>query len=173
MRERTTTRSHFILAMIFAAGIMAISPHVFGATAIVPLTATVLRNLSVETRSNLAFGTLDTSASPGTITLRTDGTRSATGGSRIEAGSNASPATLVIHGEPNAGISIATTQSERLTDARGEAMVVDHFEESGGAVTSFDETGSRVIQFGATLHVNANQPLGSYAGTMVVTVNYN
>ncbi len=163
-------RLHVVIAFV-AAMCMASVAH--GATAIITVTATVLRNLSVGTQSNLAFGAVDTSAAEGELTLGYDGTRRATGGTRIEGGSVATPATLVIQGQPDAAVSISVPRTTRISGTGGASMLVDHFLTSGGAVNALDNTGSGVVRVGATLHVKANQPLGDYAGVMQITVNYN
>jgi spore coat protein U-like protein len=169
--QRHSVHSQLALSLVATLAILPGASH--AATAMVTITATVLSDISVQATSELAFGALDTSTRAGTIVLGRNGTRYATGGARVDHGQPASPANLVIRGEPRAGFSISMPVSARIVDAAGASMVVDHFRQSTGKVVSLDGQGRRVVRVGATLHVNPNQPLGTYAGTMLVTVNYN
>jgi hypothetical protein len=144
-----------------------------GAVANVRVTATIVSNLSVQVQSNLAFGNLSTGARPGMLVLYPEGSLRASGGVTAQAGATSSPAGLLVVGMPNAGFSISAPPVLWVNDSQGHRMRVDRFRISSGRVGTFDAMGKRSLKMGATLHVQANQPEGSYMGLAQITVNYN
>jgi hypothetical protein len=52
-------------------------------------------------------------------------------------------------------------------------MAVDNFVSSLGATSALDAQGESALKVGATLNVDANQPVGLYTGAFDVTVAYN
>ena len=118
----------------------------------------------------LAFGSLISGATPGTITITSSGTTSTTGGV-IAFGAGAAAASFTISiekGNPN--YSIVLPSSANLIGT-GAPMLVDGFESTpgnGGHVRP--PTGFQDMTLGATLHVGANQAAGTYSGTFNITV---
>jgi hypothetical protein len=143
------------------------------ATASAKVTATVLRNIAITGTSNLSFGNLATSMSPGSIMLDQGGKRHATGGTRLEAGGFHAPAVFRVTGEPKSSFFVELPRSITLSDHNGHTMQVRDFAVSTGNVTSFDAAGMRKLKVGATLDVNPNQAIGDYEGVMNVSVHYN
>lgn len=150
-----------------------VSAHADSTVANVRVTATILSNLSIQVQSNLAFGNLSTGARPGTLVLYPNGSRRASGGVTVQAGATSSPADLLVVGMPNAGFSISAPRALWVNDPQGHSMRVDHFRISSGRVGTFDAMGRRSLKMGATIHVQANQPEGSYTGLANISVNYN
>ncbi len=52
-------------------------------------------------------------------------------------------------------------------------MKVENFVSSIGNTSTLDTRGVAALKVGATLNVNANQPIGIYTGAFDVTVAYN
>jgi hypothetical protein len=173
MEKGCAVRSFVVVFQLIIVAFTALPTNGRAATAMVTITATVLRNLSVKATSGLVFGAIDTSANAGAIVVRDDGSRVATGGAQLDQGAVAGPAVLVIHGQPHTSFSLSMPVAARIYAGPGASMVVDHFRQSTEKEVSLDGHGLRTIRIGATLHVRANQPLGTYAGAMQVTVNYN
>jgi hypothetical protein len=129
---------------------------------------------------NMNFGNVAVQSSTGgTVILAPAGTRS-TGGSGVTlptvAGS-VSAASFDVTGTANYTYSITLPTSATTVTSGTDEMTVDTWtstptEASGGTLNG---SGAQTIKVGATLHVDAAQPAGTYvSGTpFTVTVNYN
>jgi hypothetical protein len=162
-----------LLGMAISVVVAPVFAHADSVVASVRVTATILSNLSVQVRSNLAFGSLSTGARPGALVLDPDGNRRASGGVTVQAGATSSPADFLVFGMPRAGFSISAPAVLWVNDSQGHKMRVDRFRISSGSVSTFDATGRRRLNMGATLHVQANQPEGPYMGLVNISVHYN
>jgi hypothetical protein len=142
-------------------------------------TATVITPIAVTSTGSLAFGKIAASASPGSITISTNGTRSATGGAT--GSGTASAVTFDVTGEATTTYTIDTSATTANLTSGSDTMalaLVSDFTGAGataGAQSNgtLDGTGKQTLHVGGTLTVAANQPAGAYTGTVSVAVAYN
>jgi len=160
------------LFLVLLAG-FAVSTPILAATAVATVSVTVVRTISLSNQSELSFGNISTSSAAGAVQLDQHGIRKASGGVILETGGNQSPAHFIATGEPNKSFYISLPTSSVMTDDRGNEMSVDNFSATSGQVATFNATGNQELSVGATLHVNPNQALGDYTGSMTVSIHYN
>lgn len=117
---------------------------------------------------NFDFGTMSPGATPGTITLRPNGTRAVTGGVSSVGNVGFVPPNCAVSGSDQAQLRIVTPSVNISNGAQN--MVVDDFDIGAtGAGPTYIITGSSAdVNIGATLNVGANQASGSYSGTFTV-----
>lgn len=174
-KKSTTSVRPFKLALLAMAIGVAAQAHAASTTA--TASATVIAPIGVSSTGSLAFGKIAAAATPGSITVSTNGTRTA---SVASASGTASAVTFDITGEANATYTIDTSATTNLTsgsDSMTLALVSDF--SGAGATTgvqgsgTLDGTGKQTLHVGGTLTVGANQPAGAYTGTVSVAVAYN
>ena len=115
----------------------------------------------------------------GTVTVTADGMCTTTGVQVIE-NSPCTPAHLLVGGNRNNAFNITLPQS--ATIASGEhVMLIDSFTSNPSGAGSlnnlnlhheFPVTSCADLFIGATLHVEAKQPLGNYSGSFTISVAY-
>jgi hypothetical protein len=127
--------------------------------------------LVISQTGSLKFGSIVVSAVPGTVSVAPTGERLASGGVLLGNSGGSSPASFSVSGEPNTSYQIVLPASALLTGP-DQNMTFDSFTTSTAGTGSLNAGGAQVISVGATLHVNANQGRGSYAGLLPVTVSY-
>ena len=164
----------------FAFVILGFSATSYGqATATASSNATIITPISIskDAGGDLNFGNVAVSAATGgTVVLPTSGVRTQTGGVTLPVVTgtvNAASFTVTGSGTSTYSISLPTSDVT-LTGTPSGTMIVNTFisTPSGtGALTG----GTQVVKVGATLHVAAAQPAGTYtnAAGLFVTVNYN
>jgi len=128
--------------------------------------------LAVSAQSELGFGQMVATASPGTVTVSWSGGRVAAGGSVLGNGLAVSAASFRVSGEPNTAYSITLPVACTLSRA-GNSMTVDGFASNPDGSGNLGPLGAQTVLLGATLHLSASQPSGAYAGSYAVTVAYN
>lgn len=170
MRSKTPYLSGSLL--LLAIGMFATTPTLFAATAQATVSVKVVRNISITSASDMSFGYISTSTAAGSVILEHSGNRQATGGAALEAGGSPSPAKFIASGEPNTSFSISLPAAMVMTDNNGNEMVVSDFSGTSGDLATFNDAGRHELDVGATLHINPNQALGQYAGTIHISVNY-
>lgn len=145
------------------------------ATATSNAAAVIIAPLSITNTAGLHFGTIMRSATAGTVTIATDGTRSSLGGVTLSALAPAhSAAAFNVEGESGRTVTITLPASTTIVNAATDDMIVDAFVSNPDDANPVTLTGAAtVLQVGATLNVDANQPSGTYTGTFNVSVNYN
>jgi hypothetical protein len=148
-------------------------------------TATLVAPITIARTAHLNFGDVYVSAAtPGTIVIGTDGTRSATGGAGLPAiGAVGNAATFDVTGTNNDTYTITLSPASiNITDVAGlNPLVVDTFTQAAaaGVLGTLSATGTQTINVGATLTLPANHPTGAYSSanpsgqTFSITVNYN
>lgn len=138
--------------------------------------ATIVAPISITAGSTLSFGAVVRSAAGGTVTLATDGTRTASGVS-FSPTSTGSPAasSFTVGGEANYTYAITLPAADvTLTKAVTlETMTVNNFTSNPGTTGTLDGSGAETLLVGATLNVGAAQVSGLYEGTYTVKVDYN
>ncbi|MFN3790515.1 DUF4402 domain-containing protein [Massilia sp.] len=172
------TRHHLPLAAL-ALAISAAAGSAVAAVATATSTSTVIAPIKIEKAADLAFGSFAASATPGTVTVSTNGTRSATGGVTLM-GSGATAAKFDVTGSGTLTYSISWVGSSTSLTSGSDSMTFTRVADltGGGAVTG-DVTsgaltaGAQSIYVGGVLTVGADQAAGNYSGTVSATVEYN
>ena len=135
--------------------------------------AEVVPTLSLVNQTDMVFGDIAASNTPGTVILSPTGPRLTTGGTFANSTVASNPAMFDVYGLPNAVYAITLPVSVELTGASGNKMVVDSFTSQPVDTGLTDPGGEQNLFVGGTLNVDSNQAIGSYNGLMTVTVVYN
>lgn len=143
------------------------------ATNVATVVVNIVTSISMTTTNGLIFGDISSSATAGTVSMTTTGTRTSTGGATINSSVAGNPATFDVQGEANANYTISLPVSVVLSDSASHTMVVDNFTSSPSPSGVLDGSGKQTLFVGATLNVGSNQAFGAYSGQMSVTVDYN
>jgi spore coat protein U-like protein len=175
-KSMTTVRP-FKLALLALAAI-GVAAQANAATTTATASATVIAPIAVNSTSNLSFGKIAAAATPGSITISTAGTRTATG---VTGSGTTTAAAFDITGDANATYTIDTSATTaNLTSGANTMALALVSDFTGGGATSgtqstgtLDGTGKQTLHVGGTLTVGANQAAGAYSGTVSVTVAYN
>lgn len=184
MTKSSIFRTHFrraALVSVVALGAFGAS-NSFAAGATTTSTATVIEPIAVTKAADLVFGKFAPGAG-GSVTVATDGTRSATGAILSTAGSNPTAAKFDVTGDNDATYSINWSGAVELAHATETATVmalekISDLTASGattGEVTTgtLSGTGAQSVYLGGKLTVGASQAAGTYSGDVTVTVEYN
>lgn len=142
--------------------------------------ATVITPITIASSSDLMFGSFAPATAAGTITVGTDGNRTAINAVESTIGGTPTAAHFDVTGQAEATYSIAITNSE-LSDGGINTMALTTFNDLSGAGATSGKvetgtltlSGTQTIFVGGTLTVGADQVGGAYAGTIDVTVEYN
>ena len=137
--------------------------------ATVDVTATLLAPISISSSGDMAFGTMLTTGTAGTVTVTPAGARSSVNVDLL--GGFPAAAAFDVTGEGANTYSITLPSSATLTSG-GDTMTIDTFNHDAGGTPTLSG-GSDTFNVGATLNVGATQAGGTYSGTFSVTVNYN
>ena len=139
--------------------------------------ATIVIPISIEKISDMNFGNVAVqAANGGTVELTPGGARTAVGGVTLPAiTGTVSAASFTVSGTPNYTYAITLPSSVTIEDGNSNNMTVDVFTSNPSSTGQLSNTGSQVLNVGATLNVSAAQPAGVYTSTtpFTVTVNYN
>lgn len=130
--------------------------------------------ISISNTQGLAFGDF-VAESTGSVTVGTEGARSATGGVFLIPSSQGLPARFTISGSAYATYTIQLPPNDtvKLTGP-GIDMTVNNFVSSpSGAGGQLDASGAQTLNVGATLLVGSGQASGDYTGSFSVIVEYN
>ncbi|WP_081211288.1 DUF4402 domain-containing protein [Salegentibacter sediminis] len=142
------------------------------ATANFKASATIIEPIGITTTSDMNFANID-ARNGGTVILKPDNTRTATGGLELKEGANVSAATFIVTGQQGYSFDISLPQGSYELRNGAEAMALQDFtfvQEQN----SLGE-GKSTLRVGASLYVNPNQQPGVYnsVADLQVTVNYN
>ncbi len=132
-------------------------------------------SLAIAKTADLNFGTLGTTAAPGTVVLNpATGARIITGGVIDLGGAfNASSFAVLLCGPagPKRFSVLLPSSAVVLNGSAGGTMTVDTFTQSPtGSISSDTNPPPTPFSVGAKLHVGANQAQGDYTGVFTVTV---
>ena len=130
---------------------------------------TLFAPISISSGGDMAFGTMLTTGTAGTVTVTPAGARSSVNVDLF--GGFPTAASFDVTGEGANTYSITLPSSATLTSG-GNTMTVDTFNHDAGATPTL-AGGSDTFNVGATLNVGATQAAGTYSGTFSVTANYN
>jgi hypothetical protein len=154
------TRILFLLAAAMALLILLTR----GAAALLPIL--------IIANSGIGFGQIAATSTPGTVTVTSAGTRTASGGVALGSGLGVTPASFTVTGDPHASYSITLPAAATLSGGGG-SMTVDTFTSSPSSSGNLGLVGLQIFSVGATLHVGASQHAAAYSGTYNVSVAYN
>jgi len=142
------------------------------ATASATATANITSTLTVRTINGLFFGDISSSPEAGTLELSPGGIRTTTGGVTVNRAIAGSPATFDVQGDPNATYSVTFPAAVIMSNGSPNSMVVDKFTSLPETTGVMDASGQQTLYVGGTLNVDSNQAFGSYAGELVISVDY-
>ena len=169
---KTTILKFFTLS----AAIFAFSNISFGqitASAEADAGARIITPLTIENNQGLEFG--DIIAGANTITITTDGDRSATNEDAFLVTTDVTrtpqAAKFTVNGEADLSYTLVIDLIAPLTQVDGTAtMTINNFDHN--ATGKLSGSGAEVFNVGADLIVGASQASGVYKGTFEVTVTY-
>ncbi|MGA7617406.1 MAG: DUF4402 domain-containing protein [Thermoanaerobaculia bacterium] len=167
-----------LLALGMATSMIAVSSPAQSISA--QANATISRGLTVVKTADLDFGDILAPTASGTVTVSPAGTRAASGTIVLVGGTIGAAAFNVSDsGKGNRHFWVGLPASTTISNG-ASSMTVDTFQSNllasyplcgSGAPPGQCPTAPYTIQVGATLHVNANQPAGTYVGTFTITTN--
>ncbi len=159
-----------VLAILAVPGVAVAGGSV---TATAPASVIILAPVSLTATQGLDFGAVTKPATNGnTITLDASGAVTVTGtGNATHPSGAVTAAKFNLVGD--AGVTYSTTQSLSfsqggLTNVTASAPVAGN-----GALGVIPASGSQELRFGGAFDLSAATPIGSYTGSLSVTVNYN
>jgi hypothetical protein len=169
--EKTLESTAKMMALLFTAFIW--SEPTMAATITANVSANITGGIAGTASTGLSFGDVSPGTSPGSVTVDISGFRTSVGGVSLGMSRPASPAIFQVTGIPSYTYSITSPTSLSLTDGSGNYMTVNNFTSSpSGSGGLLDAGGSQTLTVGGTLHVDANQPGGSYTGVLAMTIIY-
>jgi hypothetical protein len=143
--------------------------------------AYIVAPISILKTADLNFGSIVPNTTAGTVVIAPAGTRSFTGGPTGYVGATAitpTAASFTVTGEKGASFSIVVTNPffDLTHSTTSDVMTVNNIVTLPSGTSTLDgTTGTRVINVGATLEVDAAQEPGTYTNTdaLEITVTYN
>jgi hypothetical protein len=158
-----------IVGLAFSAGTFA------QASATANASATIVGPITIARTAHMNFGNVAVNATPGTVQLDPDATRTPSGGVTLPVTTGTvSPAIFTVSGADGYTYAI-TLPGGALTITDGTNNMTVNGWSSTPSGTGSLAGGSQVLSVGATLNVGASQVAGVYtsATPFTVTVNYN
>jgi hypothetical protein len=138
--------------------------------------ATIVTPISITPANDLDFGNIAVPPSiGGTVVIRPNGSRSATGGVVLPANSgNPAAAEFNIEGEEGFVYDIILPEGPLTLSSGSGTMTITGFT-SDPVNTGQLSSGGQLLHIGATLYVSPAQPVGTYisATPFSITMNYN
>ncbi len=121
----------------------------------------------------LDFGTIAVSGTTGgTVTVPTSGAAVYTGVANVGTVAG-SPDSFTVGGDTGRSVSISVTSNTTLTGPAGATPMALTIDASAAPTSIAAAAASNLFNVGGTLTVNANQAVGSYTGSYVLTATYN
>ncbi len=181
MKSSTFIRKNFrrtALASVVVLGAFGAS-NSFAAPATTTATGTVITPIGITKSVDLNFGQFAHGAG-GSVTVATDGARTATGAILSTTGATPAAAKFDVTGAADATYSIGWSGDAVLSDTGSDTMALEKISDlvgtgaTTGAVASGTLTGgAQSIYLGGTLTVGTAQTAGTYTGAVTATVEYN
>jgi hypothetical protein len=178
MSKHARITSNLSLAVL-ALALTAATGSAIAAQATATSTSTVVTPISITAPVNLSFGSIAVGGTGGSVTLTPGGTRTADGGVTL-AGGTVSAARFDVSGMGSLTYSIAFTGAATLSDGTNNMAFTRISDLTASAKTSGADvvsgtlsSGAQSIFVGGVLTVGANQPAGTYTGSVITTVEYN
>jgi hypothetical protein len=162
----------FSLAIVM----IAFSATTFGqVSATATATATIVAPIAITKNVDMNFGNVAVNATPGTVVLAPDGSRTVTGGVTLPAtAGTVSAASFAVTGTVGYTYTIAITGAPLTVTDGTNNMTVTLFTSTPTSPSTL-VAGPNTLNVGATLNVAGSQVAGIYASPtpFTVTVNYN
>ncbi len=139
--------------------------------------AAVVVPLKITAGTSLRFGQFANATTGGTLTIDPTGAVSTTGGmvganTFTQTGTGRGNATFSVTGNPNAAFGVTVSTNVQLVNGVNRMAVTGFTGNVASSAAALDATGNFTLNVGATLNVAANQAIGTYSGTYVLTVVY-
>ena len=135
--------------------------------------ATIVPPLQLIKTADLSFGEIIAGTQDGQVSVGINNSRTANGGVQLVGKEdNLNTAAFDIQGFPNSSFTVSIPSFIFISQGSID-MKVENFVSSLGNTSTLDSRGVAALKVGATLNVNANQPIGLYTGAFDVTVAYN
>ena len=135
--------------------------------------ADVVVAIAIVKNQDLRFGRMLSGSTPGTVVITTGGVLQAAGGVVPVPPDDHGPAIFFVTGHAGNGYSIVLPAGAISLESGLNTMTVDGFTSTPSGVGILSGAGEQTVHVGATLHVGANQPPGTYTQSFDVTVAYN
>jgi spore coat protein U-like protein len=153
--------------------------NAMAATANATSTSVVVTPIQISKTVDLSFGSIASGGTTGTVTLTPGGTRTV-GGGAVAVGGVPAAAKFDVTGQSGLTYAITMTgTSANLTSGTDTIPFTVISDVTASAITTGIATsgtltgGAQSIYVGGSLAVGANQPAGTYTGTVAVAVDYN
>lgn len=141
------------------------------------ITAKVIRPIDITKTADLQFGGVTRpSTGTGTLTLTPAGVVSVSGTSvRRMASPNPTPAAFTVTGEGGQAVTVSVPSTFTLTGTAGTVTATTSSTGSGAQVLSGStgSAGTVQVKVGGTIPLSGTTAVGTYTGTLTVTVQYN
>lgn len=141
------------------------------------ITAKVIRPINIAKTSNLQFGSVTRpSTGSGSISLTPAGVVSVTGSNVIRFPSPpATAAAFTVTGEGGQAVTVAVPSTVTLSGSAGSVVATTSATGSGAQVLSGSTgaAGTVQVRVGGTVPLSGSTGIGTFTGTLVVTVQYN
>ncbi len=139
--------------------------------------AAIVAPLKITAGTMLRFGQFANATTAGTLTVDSTGAVSTTGGmiganTFAQTGTGRGNATFSVTGNANAAFGVTVSTNVQLANGANRMAVTGFTGNVANSAAVLDATGNFTLNVGATLNVAANQAIGTYSGTYVLTVIY-
>lgn len=157
--------------LVLAAAVLGVTSAGFAATDTAAVTAEVITPITITKTADLDFGKFAAGFTGGTVVIATSGARSATSDVILSTVSDGAKASFDLTGDSGATYSISIESPIALSGPGPDMAVNTFLSTATGMLTG----GAETVDVGGTLVVAgaATQTIGSYTGTVDVTVEYN
>lgn len=167
----TSQTSTLVSAFMLSALLFWSQDVVNAATTTTTVEANIVSTINIIAQNGIAFGDIGPSATPGTVSVDANGSRTTTGGVTITTSTAGLPAQFEVSGDPNSTYGISLPTSVVITSTAGDNMTVSNFNTAANG--QLDAGGKQNLNVVATLNVGSFQAFGAYSGVMSATVEYN
>lgn len=139
--------------------------------------AAIVVPLKIIPGTSLRFGQFAAATTSGTLTIDPSGAVSTTGGmvganTFTQTGTGRGNATFSVTGNPNAAFGVTVSTNVQLANGANRMPLTGFTGNVINSAAALNATGNFTLNVGATLNVAANQAVGTYSGTYVLTVVY-
>jgi hypothetical protein len=165
-----------VMAMLKGLALLAVPTAAMAGsvTATAPVSVTILAPVTLQNTQGLAFGsvTKPSGAAGNTVNLDASGNVTISGaGDATHPASTTTAAKFDLVGQ--AGTTYSTTQSLAFSQTGLTNVSVSAPVAGAGALGVIPAAGVQELRFGGAFDLSSSTPIGSYTGSLTVTVNYN
>lgn len=139
--------------------------------------ASIVAPLKITAGTSLRFGQFANATTAGTITIDPFGAVTTAGGmvganTFVQTGAGRGNATFSVTGNANAAFGVTVSANVFVASGANRMNVTGFTGNVANSAAVLDAAGNYTLNVGATINVNANQAVGTYSGTYVLTVTY-